>query len=91
MSKETKSSYPKGVRIVALVGAILLALMYLVTLISAVTTSPASPGLFKACLGGSIFLPIMLWLYIQFAKLFTNKNQTIPTEEEIDDEEKGNQ
>lgn len=66
---KAKSSYPKGARIIAGVGAVLLVLMYVVTLIAALTTSPASSGLFKACLGGSILLPIMLWLYIRFAKL----------------------
>lgn len=70
-TNEPKSSYPKGARIIAAVGAVLLVLMYVVTLIAALTTSPASSGLFKACLGGSILLPIMLWLYIRFAKLWT--------------------
>lgn len=68
------SSYPKGVRIIALAGAALLILMYIVTLIAALTTSPASGGLFKACLGASILLPIMLWLYTRFAKLFLKRN-----------------
>lgn len=67
------SSYPKGARIIAAVGAVLLVLMYIITLIAALTTSPASPGLFKACLGGSILLPIMLWLYIRFAKLWSGE------------------
>lgn len=67
------SSYPKGVRIIAVAGVVLLLLMYIVTLIAALTTSPASGGLFKACLGGSILLPIMLWLYIRFAKLLGGK------------------
>lgn len=71
MDEEPKRSYPKGVRIMAAVGAVLLVLMYVVTLIAALTTSPASSALFKACLGGSILLPIMLWLYIRFAKLLT--------------------
>lgn len=71
MDEEPKRSYPKGVRIMAAVGAVLLVLMYVVTLIAALTTSPASSSLFKACLGGSILLPIMLWLYIRFAKLLT--------------------
>ncbi len=76
MSNEKKTStYPKGVRITALVGAILLGLMYVVTLVAALTTSPVSAGLFKACLGGSILLPIMLWCYIQFAKLFSQKKE----------------
>lgn len=71
-TEQPKSSYPKGVRMMAGVGAVLLVLMYIITLIAALTTSPASAGLFKACLGGSILLPIMLWLYIRFAKLWTN-------------------
>lgn len=62
------SSYPKGARIIAAAAAVLLVLMYIVTLIAAFTTSPAAGGLFKACVGGSILLPIMFWLYIRFAK-----------------------
>lgn len=71
---ERKSSYPKGVRIIAMAGVVILLLMYIITLIAALTTSPASAGLFKACLGGSILLPIMLWLYIRFARLLGGKN-----------------
>lgn len=70
--EQPASSYPRGARIMAAVGAVLLVLMYIITLIAALTTSPASAGLFKACLGGSILLPIMLWLYIRFAKLWSN-------------------
>lgn len=69
--EKPESSYPRGVRIIAAAGAVLLVLMYIITLIAALTTSPASAGLFKACVGGSILLPIMLWLYIRFAKLWT--------------------
>lgn len=76
VEKETEapvSSYPRGARIIAAVGAVILVLMYLITLVAALTASPASSGLFKACLGGSILLPIMLWLYIRFAKLWTDR------------------
>lgn len=72
-SEAPKSSYPKGARIIAGAGAVLLVLMYLVTLVAALTASPSSGALFKACLGGSILLPIMLWLYIRFAKLWSQK------------------
>ncbi len=67
------SSYPRGVRIIAIAGVVLLVLLYIVTLIAALTTSPTSGGLFKACLGASILIPIMLWLYIRFAKLLGGK------------------
>lgn len=68
--KKKKSSYTKGQRIFAMVGVILLLALYLITLVSAITTSPATPALFKACIGASMLLPIMLWCYIHFAKLF---------------------
>ncbi len=66
--KKPASSYPKGARIIAAVAAVLLALMYIATLIAAFTTSPSAGGLFKACVGASILVPIMLWFYIRFAK-----------------------
>lgn len=68
--KEFHSSYTKGQRIIALIGVVILLLLYVVTLISAITTSPKTPELFKMCIGASILLPIMFWLYIRFAKLF---------------------
>jgi hypothetical protein len=69
--KKSKSSYTKGQRIAAMIGAVLLIAMYLVTLIAAITTSPAAPELFKMSLGASVLLPIMFWLYLRFWKLFT--------------------
>ncbi len=66
-----QSRYTKGQRIAACVGAVLLLGLYLITLVAAITTSPATPELFKACIGASILIPIMLWCYIRFAKLFT--------------------
>lgn len=71
--KETKSRYPKSVRIFAIIGIILLLALYIVTLIAAVTTSPQTAGLFKACLGASILLPIVLWGYLRIAMLLTPK------------------
>lgn len=73
--KEFRSSYTKGQRIVAMVGVILLLALYLVTLVAAITTSPAAPELFKMCIGASILLPIMFWLYIRFAKLFMERDR----------------
>ena len=73
--KEFRSSYTKGQRIVAMVGVILLLALYLVTLVAAITTSPTAPELFKMCIGASILLPIMFWLYIRFAKLFMDRDR----------------
>ena len=73
--KQVQSSYTKGQRIVAMIGVIFLLALYVVTLISALTTSPATPELFKMCIGSSILLPIMFWLYIRFAKLFIDRDR----------------
>lgn len=73
--KQFQSSYTKGQRMVAMIGAILLVMLYLVTLVAALTTSPAAPELFKMCIGSSILLPILFWLYIRFAKLFIDRDR----------------
>lgn len=71
--KAPKSRYPKSVRIIAMAGILLLLALYIITLIAALTTSPQAPGLFKACLGASILLPIVLWGYLRIAILLTPK------------------
>lgn len=73
--KPFQSSYTRGQRVVALVGVILLLALYVVTLVAGITTSPAAPELFKMCVGASILLPIMFWLYIRFAKLFMDRDR----------------
>jgi hypothetical protein len=73
--KKFKSSYTKSQRIIAMIAAILLIAMYIVTLIAGITTSPAAPELFKMSVGASILLPIMFWLYIRFWKLFAGKER----------------
>ena len=55
--KEPKSRYPKSIRVIAMVGILLL----------------LAPGLFIACLGASILLPIVLWGYLRIAILLTPK------------------
>ena len=74
-NKEFRSSYTKGQRLAAMIGVALLLLLYLVTLVAALTTSPKAPELFKMCIGASILLPIMFWLYIRFAKLFIDHDR----------------
>ena len=59
----------------AIIGVIFLVALYIVTLIAGITTSKAAPELFKMCIGSSILLPILFWLYIQFAKSFMNRDR----------------
>lgn len=70
---EFKSKYTKSQRIAAIIGAILLVLLYIVTMISAIFTSAATPGLFKACLFGSFLIPCMIFCYIKIGRLLSGR------------------
>ncbi len=54
----------KNKQITAIIGIILLFLLYLATFIFAISDFPGSDRLFAACLLASIAIPILLWLYI---------------------------
>ncbi len=79
MAEEKKdkfeSSYPKGVRIAAIIGVIFLVALYIVTLIAGITTSKAAPELFKMCIVSTILIPLLFWCYIMFAKGAIRKNR----------------
>lgn len=54
----------KSKRILAMIGVILLLLLYLITFIAGITSNPNSANLFKACLFATIVIPILLYAYI---------------------------
>lgn len=57
-----KKRTPK--QIAALICVIILAALYILTLISAAASFPGWQRLFGACLVATIALPILLWIYI---------------------------
>lgn len=60
-----KKKYPWTLkRVAALVGIILLAAMYAVTLVFAVFDFPGADRLFRISLGLTVAVPIILWLLI---------------------------
>ena len=61
-------------QIVALVGVILLVLMYLVTLVVAIVDSSASGKLFALCLYATIAIPILIWIYTWMYGKLTGKH-----------------
>ncbi len=66
-------------QIIALAGVILLALLYLVTLVVAFVDQSASGRLFWVCLFATIVVPLLLWIYIWLCGKLTDK----PTMEDM--------
>lgn len=63
------SSSPSGPRrkpkqIAAWVCIIALAALYIATFLTAVLDAPGSGTLFRTCLGATIVLPTLLWMYL---------------------------
>lgn len=63
-------------RIAAIVGLVLFASLFLVTLISAFFASEKAPGLFFASLFSAIVIPIMIWGFIMVYRLVHRNDPT---------------
>ncbi len=63
--------HTKGQRILAMTGVILLVLLYIVTLISALLSTPVAPTLFKVCIFSSLLIPLLIWGNMLIAKLLS--------------------
>ena len=61
-------------QIVAIIGIILLVLLYVVALLAAIFGNPASNHIFFAALYGTIVIPIMIWVYTWLYGKFTGKH-----------------
>ncbi|MBQ9612340.1 MAG: hypothetical protein IJV14_07090 [Lachnospiraceae bacterium] len=59
-------------RILAIAAIIFLAGMYVLTLIAALISSPGAGQLFRACLGLTIAVPILLWIILWALGRFHN-------------------
>jgi len=60
-------------RVLALAGVILLVLMYVITLIAAITDSSASGHLFAMSLFASFALPFLIWIYTWLFKKYKDR------------------
>lgn len=60
-------------RILALIGVVLLAALYLSTLFFALFDSPNTMGMFKASIAATILVPVLLYAYTLFYRL-SHKN-----------------
>ncbi len=66
--KEKESNMKKSKRIMALIGAILLVLLYVSTLIFAFIDSVVSQKLLMAAIAATILLPVLLYIYTLFSR-----------------------
>ena len=62
-------------RILALIGAVLLIVRYLSTLVFALTESPAATGLLRASIAATILVPVLLYAYILVARLIKDRSR----------------
>ena len=62
-------------QITALLGVALLVLLYILSLVFAIFDFEGSEMMFRACLYGTIIIPILLWVYIYlYDKLRQNRD-----------------
>lgn len=61
-------------QVVAIIGIVLLVLMYIVTLIAAIADSSASGRLFWMCLYATVVIPILIWVYTWMYGKLTRKH-----------------
>lgn len=64
-------------QIVAIIGIVLLAAMYVIALIAAIFDNPNSMLLFRACLIGTFTIPLLLWVYIWMYGKLTRKHTMV--------------
>ena len=62
-------------RILALLGVIVLVLMYIITLIAAITDSSASGNLFAMSLFASFALPFLIWIYTWLFQKYKERHE----------------
>lgn len=72
----------KARRIIALVGAILLALMYAATLIFALIDHTATMAFFKASIACTLVIPVLLYGIILFTRLAGKGSDSEDSDEE---------
>ena len=77
MEKEKNTSQKQKVtskQVVAIIGVVLLVLMYIITLITAVADSSASAKWFRISLFGTLAIPLIIWVYAWMYARLTGKH-----------------
>lgn len=74
-------------QVVAIIGIVLLVLMYIATLIAAIVDSSASGRLFWVCLYATVVIPILIWVYTWMYGKLTQKHTFADFDMNTDTEE----
>ena len=77
MSKDNKNTSKKkitGKQIAAILCVVLLAGLYVVTLLAAIFGKPGTRSLFGLCLMATFVIPLITWVYIWMYGKLTNKH-----------------
>ena len=62
-------------QIAALIGVVLLVLLYVLLLVFAIFDFEGSDTMFRVCLIGTVAIPILIWIYMYlYDKLLQNRN-----------------
>lgn len=64
-------------KVIALSGVVLLVALYIVTLILAIFKSPATKQLFLFSAFATVFIPILLYIFVLFFKYLNSKAEKI--------------
>lgn len=62
-------------RLIALLGVILLVLLYLSTLVFSLMDSEFASSMFKISIAGTIVIPVLLYAYLMFYRLSERNNE----------------
>lgn len=73
-------------QVVAIIGVILLVLLYIVTLIVAIVDNSESGRWFMGCIFGTVAIPLLIWIYVWLYGKFTGKHTIADPEEKPDGE-----
>lgn len=63
-SRRPNRPYLKAKQVAAWICIVALAALYIATFLTAILDTPGSGALFRACLGATIVLPTLLWMYL---------------------------
>ncbi len=72
----------KAKRILALIGAILLAGMYIVTLILGIIASPATKNMLMASIACTVIIPCLIYGFMLVARVLDNRENFTSEDEE---------